>query len=105
MAQDVWVAVTEENKLKDGSALIVSAKGLPVLLIKRKDKIFAISNRCPHMGCALAGGRIDGDLITCPCHEWTFDIGTGEFLTTPEIVLPIYESRSENGKIMVRIEE
>src|SRR5471032_2315518 len=29
---------------------------------------------CPHLGAHLAyGGRVDGDLLTCPFHGWKFD--------------------------------
>ncbi len=104
MNERTWVEVTEERNLKEGGALIVSAKGLPVLLLRREGTIFAISNRCPHMGCPLAGGTIDEFLITCPCHDWTYDIRTGEFLTAPEIVLPTFHTKAENGKILVQME-
>lgn len=99
-----WVAVSEEKQLKEGSGLNVNPKGLPVLLLKRSGQVFAISNRCPHMGCALAGGSISGYILTCPCHDWRFDIRTGEFLSAREIKLPIYDFKIESGTISIRIE-
>lgn len=99
-----WVAVSEEKQLKEGSGLSVNPKGLPVLLLKRSGQVFAISNRCPHLGCALAGGSISGYILTCPCHDWRFDIRTGEFLSAREIKLPIYDFKIESGTISIRIE-
>jgi 3-phenylpropionate/trans-cinnamate dioxygenase ferredoxin subunit len=98
-----WVSVSQEKDLKDGGAICVNPKGLPLILFKRSGQIFAISNRCPHLGCALAGGSIDGYTVTCPCHDWRFDIRSGEFLSAKEIKLPTYESRVESGIISVKI--
>lgn len=99
-----WVAVSEEKQLKEGSGLSVNPKGLPVLLLKRSGQVFAVSNRCPHLGCSLAGGSISGYILTCPCHDWRFDIRTGEFLSAREIKLPIYDFKIESGTISIRIE-
>jgi len=29
-------------------------------------------------------------VITCPCHDWRFDVRTGEFLDAPEVRLAVY---------------
>jgi nitrite reductase/ring-hydroxylating ferredoxin subunit len=87
-----------------GGGAVVTAKGLPVLLMKRNGQIFALSNRCPHMGCTLGGGSMDGYILTCPCHDWRFDIRTG--MMTPVdtgVVLQSYEWKIESGKISVKI--
>lgn len=99
-----WIPVLEERVLDESRGECVNPKGLPVLLIKRYGQIFALSNRCPHMGCALAGGSMDGYTLTCPCHDWHFDIRTGKM--SPEdvgIILESYEWRIDSGKISIKI--
>ena len=32
---------------------------------------------CPHRGGPLANGRLDGHVVACPWHGWTFDVRTG----------------------------
>jgi nitrite reductase/ring-hydroxylating ferredoxin subunit len=99
-----WIPVLEEKVLDENGGACVTAKGLPVLLMKRQGQIFALTNRCPHMGCALGGGSMDGFILTCPCHDWQFDIRTGRM--TPEdtgIVLTSYEWKVDSGKIAIKI--
>ena len=80
---DNFVPVLEEKELQEGTMKLVSVEGHPVLLIKQSGQIFAIDNRCPHMGCGFSGGTLDGFVIVCPCHDWRFDLKTGEYEDEP----------------------
>jgi len=102
--QDEFVPVLRENELNEGSMTVVSVQGVSILLVKLMGQIFAVSNRCPHMGCSLGGGTLDGYIITCPCHDWRFDLRTGEFQEAKEITLTTFEWRIESGKICIRPE-
>jgi nitrite reductase/ring-hydroxylating ferredoxin subunit len=44
------------------------------------DGFLAVSNRCPHLGLPLAGGKVEGEKITCPFHNSQFNLRTGENL-------------------------
>ncbi|MCU0651253.1 MAG: Rieske (2Fe-2S) protein [Candidatus Omnitrophica bacterium] len=77
---------------------------MPILLIRKKGpEIYAISNKCPHMGCPLRTGLLEGYILTCPCHDWRFDIRTGEFLDAKEITIPVYQVKTDNGRIFVKV--
>ena len=43
--------------------------------------------------------------LQCPCHEWKYDITTGEFLDARVITVPTYRCKSEDGKVLVELEE
>ena len=103
--QSGFVPVLEENELQEGSMKLVKVEGLPVLLIKQFGEIYAIDNRCPHMGCMFSGGTLDGSVIVCPCHDWRFDLKTGEYEEDQEIKLLSYKNKVESGKIWVRLDE
>ncbi len=105
MSESSWVFAIEENELQENSVNMVFPKGLPVLLIKKAGEIYALSNRCAHMACPLAGGTLKEYIIECPCHDWKYDIRTGGFLDAEEIRLPSYESKLSEGKIFIKIEE
>ncbi len=104
-SQSSWVFVIEENKLLENSVSLVFPKGLSVLLIKKDGQIYALSNKCAHMACALGGGTLDRYTIQCPCHDWRYDIRTGEFLDAKEIKIPTYKWQLVDGKIFINIEE
>lgn len=99
-----WIPVIEDAKLIESSVRLVTPKGLGILLIRKKGKeIYAISNKCPHMGCPLRTGILEGYILTCPCHDWRFDIRTGVFLDAREISLDVYPVRIAAGMISIRL--
>lgn len=95
--------VAELAGLAEGKPSAVFPLGLPVLLVRRGAEVFALENRCAHMGCPLAAGRLDGYLLQCPCHDWRFDIRDGRFLDAPELAVKIYAAEVKDGKVFVRI--
>lgn len=64
-----------------------------------------ISGICNHAGGPLGDGRLDGDYVVCPWHNWKFHARTGEGEPGfEEDRVPRYESRVENGRLMVDVE-
>jgi nitrite reductase/ring-hydroxylating ferredoxin subunit len=102
---DGFVSVMDERELQEGKMKLVSVEGTPVLLIKQNGQIFAINNRCPHMACGFSGGTLDGLVIICPCHDWRFNLETGEYEDEPFFRLTQYDWKVESGKIWVKLEE
>jgi 3-phenylpropionate/trans-cinnamate dioxygenase ferredoxin subunit len=105
MEENAWVPTVDESHLQEGSINLISLKGVSIILIKKEGHIYALRNRCAHMACTLAGGRLDGYTLQCPCHEWKYDITNGEFIDAREITVPTYRCDSRNGKIYVELEE
>ena len=104
MVSDPWVYVLDELALPDSQPFVVRPRGLPVLLIKKDGEIYALTNKCSHMGCPLDSGSLSGFVIECPCHDWRYDIRTGIFLDAEEISLKIYDLRVKDARIFLKIE-
>jgi 3-phenylpropionate/trans-cinnamate dioxygenase ferredoxin subunit len=102
MMNDQWFDVTEEKDFKDNSRLATIVKGRPVLLFRQAGQVFAVEDRCPHLGCSLARGTLEAYILKCPCHDWTFDIRSGEFQYAREIKLTVYDCRVDSGKIVMK---
>jgi 3-phenylpropionate/trans-cinnamate dioxygenase ferredoxin subunit len=79
--------------------------GINVLLARVNGTTYALSGKCAHMACPLYTGALEGDILTCPCHDWRFNIKTGEFLDAPELHLDKYSTKSENGKLFIMLKE
>jgi nitrite reductase/ring-hydroxylating ferredoxin subunit len=45
--------------------------------------ISGIGDRCSHRGCSLSKGRIEGEMVTCPCHGSRFNLKTGALVKGP----------------------
>jgi nitrite reductase/ring-hydroxylating ferredoxin subunit/multimeric flavodoxin WrbA len=62
----------------------------------------AISGVCNHVGGPLGDGRLDGEYIVCPWHNWKFhrDTGVGEPGFEADVV-PRYDLREEGGRLLI----
>lgn len=105
MSEELWAPALQESELQEGSMGLAFPRGISVILIKKGTNVYALRNRCAHMSCTLASGRLDGYILTCPCHEWRFDIRSGEFADAPELRVPTYDWKSEDGTIYVKLKE
>ena len=47
--------------------------------------LYAFDDRCPHKGCSLAKGQLNGTTVECPCHGSQFDVVTGSVLRGPAL--------------------
>ena len=78
MAKVPFVKVVELSDIPPGTGtMVIGPFDKPVALFNVGGDIFAINHVCPHRGGPLADGRLDGTVVTCPWHGWTFDVRTG----------------------------
>ena len=105
MGKDGFVSSIRESELGEGHMKAVRVKGNPILLVRKGGEIFAVFNRCPHMGCTLDKGILNDYLVMCPCHGWKFDVRNGQYTENPQTALQAYRCKIENQKIFVEIEK
>jgi len=73
-----FVKVAELSDLPSGGGkVVIGPFDKPIALFNVDGEIFAINHVCPHRGGPLGEGRLDGAIVTCPWHGWTFDVRTG----------------------------
>jgi len=100
-----WARVAASGELPEGGRLALTIDGQRILLLRREGAPYAIENDCPHLGCTFTRGAFDGYALTCPCHDWTFDIRTGAFDLAPEIALRTYPCREQQGALWLLLPE
>lgn len=63
-----------------------------------------IGDRCSHRGCLLSKGRMEGEVVTCPCHGSKFNLKTGAVVRGPaEKDQPAYRVTIEGDGIQVEV--
>ena len=80
------------------------AVGKRCVLVARLDGRYrAMDDWCNHAGCLLSGGRIEENMVVCPCHEIGFDLETGKNVTSPGIAddQPVFTAAVEDGQIVI----
>ncbi len=99
----MWIIAAKESELKNNQINSIFPKGKALIIIKKGADLFCLSAVCSHMGCSLAGALLDDYIIQCPCHDWRFDIRTGEFLDATEIKLAAYKTKIQDGNVLVEL--
>jgi nitrite reductase/ring-hydroxylating ferredoxin subunit len=97
-----FVKVLPAAELASGQCREVLAGDTPVALCNLDGRFHAIGNRCPHRGGPLGQGALAGNLLLCPWHAWAYDVATGVSDVNSEISVPVYETRVEDGFVLVR---
>ena len=98
-----FVPVLAETELSQNELKRVTADGMPVLLVRRAERIYAIAETCAHLGGPLSDGKLEGTSVRCPWHGSCFSLEDGRVLEGPSVhAQPVLEVRVRNGQIEVR---
>jgi len=91
------------SELNQREPKIVRVGDRSVVLIRLEgDRVTALSNICPHSGGPLGLGRLSGDVLTCPWHDWRFEITSGECLNRPGKHARTFEVKVEGDEVRVK---
>jgi nitrite reductase/ring-hydroxylating ferredoxin subunit len=89
------------EELKAKGRLVVHGAHRPILVIYDRGRVFALDNRCPHMGFPLERGSIDDGILTCHWHHARFDLESGCTFDLWADDVPICPVEVRNGHVWV----
>lgn len=97
-----WIDVgaLEDIPLR-GARKVKTRQGCIAVFRTDAETVFATSNACPHKGGPLEEGIVHGTRVTCPLHNWVFDLETGEAQGADEGRIETYPAKVENGRILI----
>ena len=75
--QSAAVRVCSIGELEEQGARVVAVKGRTVLVLLEQGNVYALDNRCPHMGFPLNQGTVRDGILTCHWHHAKFDLAGG----------------------------
>lgn len=86
-----------------GEAVLAEAGGTEVALFMCRGKVVATQGQCPHAAGPLHQGEVEGNVLTCPWHAWSFDLDTGLSIDDDSITLTRYPVRIDGDDIVVSL--
>jgi nitrite reductase/ring-hydroxylating ferredoxin subunit/uncharacterized membrane protein len=102
-ANEDYEAVIPFEQVEEQKLYRVTASGVPVVLLRQSEQVYAISATCPHAGGPLDEGPLQGDVVECPWHGSRFCMRDGRVLTGPATVnAPRYDVRVRDGQVEVK---
>jgi nitrite reductase/ring-hydroxylating ferredoxin subunit len=74
---DTFIRVGTLEELQTKGMMVVQGTRCPLLVLHDQGKIFALDNRCPHLGFPLHRGSVEDGFLTCHWHHARFDLASG----------------------------
>jgi nitrite reductase/ring-hydroxylating ferredoxin subunit len=90
------------EELKTKGRLVVRGGHRPILVIYDRGRVFALDNRCPHMGFPLERGSVEDGILTCHWHHARFDLESGCTFDLWADDVPICPVEVRNGEVWVK---
>jgi nitrite reductase/ring-hydroxylating ferredoxin subunit len=83
----------------------VKVNGKKLCLVRHKERLYAIDDKCPHAGGPLHQGEINEKCeIICPWHRFPFALETGQSESGGYYV-KTYEVKCQNNTISVKMKK
>jgi nitrite reductase/ring-hydroxylating ferredoxin subunit len=89
------------SDLPPGTKKHITLAGRDLVLISLNGTIHALDNACPHRGGPLSEGDLEGDLLYCPLHAWSFDVKTGASVSPPGAKVARFQVQVADGVVYV----
>ena len=100
---DGFEEVGQESAVPVGAVKVVKVSGADVMVANIDGKLYAIANKCTHVGGPLGKGTLVGSVIQCPWHGSKFDVKTGAVVGGPaQKPEPTFQVRVENSAVWIK---
>jgi nitrite reductase/ring-hydroxylating ferredoxin subunit len=104
----------------EGSYIIADSEGVQVAVFNIEGEYHGILNYCPHVGGPLCEDGPTGKserkadvegwgynpiqkYVTCPWHNWKFDIETGLSTADPNMRVPTFDVEEDDGELFIEL--
>ena len=94
--------VAKVSEIPPGKMKMVRIAGNDLCLANVEGKLYCIENNCAHQGGPLSEGTLIGNTVTCPWHNWKFDVTTGESPYNPSAVVNTFAVKVEGDDVEVK---
>jgi nitrite reductase/ring-hydroxylating ferredoxin subunit len=74
---DDFIRVATLEELEAAGMVVVRGARCPLLVVHNDGRVFALDNRCPHLGFPLHRGSVEDGILTCHWHHARFDLASG----------------------------
>ncbi|NQZ71487.1 MAG: nitrite reductase small subunit NirD [Dinoroseobacter sp.] len=97
-----WIDIGDVTDIPlRGARLLKTHLGCIAVFRTAETEVYAASNTCPHKGGPLSEGIVHGQSVTCPLHNWVFDLNTGQAQGADDGEIATYPVRLEGTRILI----
>ncbi len=96
-----WHDVVPMTALNDGETAYFDCDGRNLFVFKKGAVLKVYDSRCPHEVTNIPHLALAGTKLTCPKHEWAFDIETGRCIDKGDRPLTEFPHKVEEERLWV----
>jgi nitrite reductase/ring-hydroxylating ferredoxin subunit/alkylhydroperoxidase/carboxymuconolactone decarboxylase family protein YurZ len=99
-AKPDWHDVAAVSEIPREEAAYFEVDGRHLFTYRKGDDITVYDSRCPHQVTDIPHLSLEGKTLTCPKHEWAFNIETGECIAKGKRPLNRFEHKIEIDRLL-----
>lgn len=97
---DQWHDVMASAAVKDGEVTRTECEGRGLFIYRDKKTYQVYDSRCPHQSTNIPELALKGTHLTCPKHQWEFDVKSGDCIKKGNSPLKRIESKVVKGRLL-----
>ncbi len=101
-AEGAWHDVMTTAALADGQTTRVDSHGRGLFISREGDTFAVFDSHCSHQRTDIPLSALDDCTLTCPKHQWSYDIRTGACLKPGGSPLQQLPAKVVGGRVMVQ---
>jgi len=100
-AEPEWHDLIDWAEVNDTDITYVeNCDGRSVFIYRSGNDCRVYDSRCPHQVTDIPHLALSGTQLTCPKHQWTFDVTSGECVAKGSRPLKQFDSKIEQGRLL-----
>lgn len=99
-----WIRVCRVEDIPPlGARVLKHPAGDIALFRNAEDEVFALRDKCPHMGGPLSQGIVFGRKVACPLHGWNIRLDDGNAVAPDQGCARTFPVKVEGGTVFVQL--
>jgi len=98
-----WIPAASVAELESKTRLTANVGEHTIVMFYAGEKVFAVDNRCPHMGFPLDRGTVKDCILTCHWHHARFDLNTGGTFDQWADDVRAFPTKIDAGQVLVDV--
>lgn len=97
---DQWHDLMASAAVKDGEVTRTECEGRGLFIYRDKKTYQVYDSRCPHQSTNIPELALRGTHLTCPKHQWEFDVKSGDCIKKGNSPLKRIDSKVVKGRLL-----
>lgn len=99
-AEATWHVVAALEAIADGEVAFFESDGRHLFVYRKGDLLKVYDSRCPHQVTDIPHLALEGHKLTCPKHQWAFDVASGACVAIGDRPLRQFDHKVEDGQVL-----